>query len=134
MTTRKLRAVTPQQAGRDYEVELAASVGGEPQPGSGAGDRYKLDLKLGSLLFSVKHTTHESYSLKASELREALEGAQGPAGRGETPGMMIKMAGFPEEVWIFSGSDMRAIFGGEVELEVGSSSKRSAKLAAARQS
>jgi hypothetical protein len=126
-----LRSVkTPQQQGRDYEAELAARYGGKAQPASGATPRWRLDLKLGSLLFSVKHTTHESYRLTAAELREALEGAQGPAGRGEVPAMMIKMEGFSDDVWILRGSDMHALFEGDVEFSI-APTKRSAKLAAA---
>ena len=129
--TKRLRAVTPQQEGRDYEAELAARYGGTPQPGSGAGHRYKLDWKLASVLFSVKHTIHESFTLKASDLRETLAGSQGPGGRGEVPMMAIKMAGFPDDVFLVRGSDMRAIFQGDVEISV-APSKREAKLAAAR--
>src|SRR3982751_4228869 len=54
---------TPQQAGRDYEVELANRYGGKVQPGSGSGVKAKLDWRLGNLLASVKHTTHRSYRL-----------------------------------------------------------------------
>jgi hypothetical protein len=120
---------TPQQQGRDYESELAERVGGVAQPNSGAGPRYKLDLKLGSLLFSAKHTTHESYSLKASDLREALAGAQGPGGRGEIPAMAIRMEGFPDDVFVMRGSDLRAALEGEVDVQM-APTKRAAKLAA----
>jgi hypothetical protein len=128
-----VRRITPQQAGRDYEAELAARYGGKAQPGSGAGDHFKLDWKLGSLLFSAKHTQNESYRLTAAELRESLTGSQGPGGRGEIPAMAIRMAGFPDDVWVVRGSDMRAIFEGDVEVTV-ESTKRAAKLAAAKQS
>lgn len=123
---------TPQQAGRDYEAELAERLGGHLQPNSGAGPRWKLDLKLGSLLFSAKHTTHESYSLKASDLREAMAGAQGPGGRGETPAMVIRMAGFPDDVVVMRASDLFALLQGDVEPPVVTPGRREAKLAAAR--
>jgi len=125
-----LRSTTPQQDGRDYEHELAARYGGKAQPGSGAGDRYKLDCKIGSLLFSAKHTRAESYRLTAAELREALAGSQGPGGRGEIPAMAIRMTGFPDDVFVMRGSDLRAILEGDVEVSI-ESSKKSAKLAAA---
>lgn len=124
--------ITPQQQGRDYELELAERLGGRPQPNSGAGPRWKLDLKLGSLLFSAKHTVHESYGLKASDLREALAGAQGPGGRGETPAMAIRMAGFPDDVVVMRGSDLLALLEGDVEAPAIAPSRRAAKLAAAR--
>jgi hypothetical protein len=126
-----LRPVTPQQQGRDYEAELADRLGGKAQPASGAGPRWKLDLKLGSLLFSAKHTEHESYRLKAEDLREALAGTQGPGGRGEIPAMAIRMAGFPDDVFVMRGSDLRALLEEEVTASI-SPSKRAAKLAAAR--
>jgi hypothetical protein len=126
----KLRPVTPQQQGRDYEAELANRYGGKAQPGSGATPRFKLDLKLGSLLFSAKHTEHESYRLKAEDLREALAGSQGPGGRGEIPAMAIRMQGFPDDVFVMRGSDLRALLEEEVTASI-SPSKRSAKLQAA---
>jgi hypothetical protein len=129
VSLRKL--TTPQQDGRDYETELAARYGGKVQPGSGAGHRFKLDWKLGSLLVSAKRTLHESYRLTAADLREALAGARGPGGRGEVPAMVIKMEGFPDDVWILRGEDVRAIFEGEVELAI-EPSKRQSKLAAVR--
>jgi hypothetical protein len=123
---------TPQQQGRDYEAELADRYGGKAQPGSGATPRFKLDWKLGGLLVSAKHTEHESYRLKASDLREALAGTQGPGGRGEIPAMAIRMAGFPDDVFVLRGSDLQAILEGETPVEF-TPSKRAAKLAAARQ-
>jgi hypothetical protein len=126
-----VRRSTPQQDGRDYESELAARYGGKAQPGSGAGHRFKLDLKLGSLLFSVKHTRHESYRLTAEELREALAGAAGPGGRGEIPAMAIRMEGFPDDVFVLRGSDLAAILEGDVEVTIAPSTRQS-KLAAAR--
>jgi hypothetical protein len=122
---------TPQQAGRDYELELVQRYGGTPQPASGATARYKLDWKLGKLLVSAKRTKHESFSLKAADLRETLAGAQGPGGRGEHGVMAIDMAGFPDDVFIVPGSVMRALLAGEVEATV-APTKRALKLAAAR--
>jgi hypothetical protein len=126
-----VRRLTPQQEGRDYESELAERYGSKAQPGSGASPRFKLDWKLGGLLFSVKRTTHESYRLTAAELREALAGAAGPGGRGETPAMVIHMEGFPDDVFVLRGSDLRAILEGEVEVTISPGGKRAAKLAAA---
>lgn len=126
-----MRRPTPQQQGRDYEAELAARVGGQVVPGSGASPRYKLDLRLGTVLFSAKHTTHASYRLTAEDLREALAGAQGPGGRGDIPAMAIKMDGFPDDVFVMRGSDLRALLEGEVEVSF-APSKRAQKLAAAR--
>lgn len=128
---RPLKSVTPQQAGRDYELELAERLGGRPQPNSGAGPRWKLDLKLGSLLFSAKHTTHASYRLTAGELGEMVAGAQGPGGRGELPAMAIRMDGFPDDVVVMRGSDLRALLEGDVEAPAIAPTKRAAKLAAA---
>jgi hypothetical protein len=122
---------TPQQAGRDYDSELAVRYGGRAQPGSGAGDRFKLECKLGDLLIEGKRTQHESYRLTATELRKVLAGTQGPGGRGEHGVMAIDMAGFPDDVFVVSGDVMRALLAGEVEAQV-APGKRAAKLAAAR--
>lgn len=122
---------TPQQEGRDYERELADRYGATAQPNSGAGPRFKLDCKLGSLLFSAKHTTHSSYRLTADDLQEALAGAQGPVGRGEVPAMAIRMQGFPDDVFVLRGSDLRAMLSEEVPPPVFSPTKRALKLAAA---
>jgi hypothetical protein len=131
MIGKGLRSV--QEQGRDYERELAQRYGGSEQPNSGAGPRFKLDWKLGSLLFSAKHTKHESFTLKAADLREALAGAQGPGGRGEIPAMAIRMEGFPDDVFVLRGSDLRALLEGDVEAPVQFvTGKRAAKLAAAR--
>lgn len=128
MTLRSVR--TPQQQGRDYETELAARYGATLQPASGAGHRFKLDCKLGALLFSAKRTTHASYRLTAEDLREALAGAQGSGGRGEVPAMAIRMEGFPDDVFVLRGSDLRALLEGDVEVAF-TPSKRASKLAAA---
>jgi hypothetical protein len=125
------RARTPQEAGRDYDSEIAARYGGRAQPGSGAGVRYKLDCKLGELLIEGKRTQHESYRLTALELRKVLAGAQGPGGRGEHGVMAIDMAGFPDDVFVVPGAVMRALLAGEVEATV-APSKRAARVAAAR--
>jgi hypothetical protein len=122
---------TPQQAGRDYDSELAARYGGRAQPGSGAGPRYKLDCKLGELLIEGKRTQHESYRLTAAELLKVLAGTQGPGGRGEHGVMAIDMAGFPDDVFVVPGAVMRALLAGEVEAQV-APSRREVKLAAAR--
>lgn len=122
---------TPQEQGRDYEAELAARYGGRAQPASGAGPRYKLDWRLGRLLASVKRTTHRSYRLTADDLLEMRAGAQGPGGRGETPCMVIGMEGVPDDVFVFLGSDLRAMLEGEAPAPEFSPGKRAAKLAAA---
>jgi hypothetical protein len=128
----KLVRRTPQQLGLDYEEDFAKRYGGSAQPRSGAGPKYKLDWKLGSLLASLKHTMHESYRLTAAELREALAGAQGPGGRGETPAMVIKMAGFPDDVLVMRVSDLEAMLQGETEVVTFAPSKRAQRLAAVR--
>jgi hypothetical protein len=124
------RQITPQERGRDYERELAARYGGRPQPASGATPLFKLDWKLGNLLVSAKRTMARSYRLTADELQEALAGAQGPGGRGEIPAMAIRMEGFPDDVFVVRGSDLRAMLEREVEVSF-EPGKRAAKLAAA---
>lgn len=127
----KLRPVTPQQAGRDYEADSADRYGGKAQPASGATPRAKLDWKLGQLLVSSKMTTHSSYRLTAADLQEALAGAQGPGGKGEIPAMSIRMNGFPDDIFVLRGTDLRAILEEEVTIAV-EPTKRASKLAAAQ--
>lgn len=122
---------TPQQQGRDYEAELAARYGGTTQPASGAGPLRKLDVRIGGMLVSAKRTTHRSYRLTADELQETLAGAQGPGGRGEVPAMAIRMEGFPDDVFVLRGSDLRALLEGEAQVSL-APGKRAAKLAAAK--
>lgn len=126
-----MRVSTPQQAGRDYDAELAARYGGRAQPQSGAGPLYKLDCKIGDLLIEGKRTPYESYRLTAAELRKVFAGTQGPGGRGEHGVMAIDMVGFPDDVFVVPGAVMRALLEGKVQAEV-APGKRSSKLAAAR--
>jgi hypothetical protein len=121
---------TPQEQGRDYEHELAARYGGKAQPASGATPLFKLDWKLGNLLVSVKKTVHRSFRLTADDLLELRAGAQGPGSRGEIPCMVIGIEGAPDDVFLFFGSDVRAILEREVEVSF-EPTKRAAKLAAA---
>lgn len=116
--------------GRDYEGDLANRYGGKVQPGSGSTPRAKLDWKLGSLLVSVKKTTHSSYRLTAAELRETFAGSQGPGGRGERGIMAIGMADYPDDVFVVPGQVMRSILEGEVDVEL-PATRRSTKLAVA---
>jgi hypothetical protein len=122
---------TPQQLGRDYESEFSKRYGGKPQPASGATPRYKLDWRGGGLLASLKRTIHKSYRLTADELQETLAGAQGPGGRGEIGVMAIRMDGFPDDVFVIRGQDLRSMLEGEVEVTF-APSKRAIRLAAAK--
>jgi hypothetical protein len=127
-----VRQRTLQQAGRDYEAELPARYGGHRQPASGAGPKWKLDWKLGSLLASVKKTKHRSYRITAEELLEMHRAARGPGGRGETPCMVISIDGAPDDAFVLLGSDLQGMLQGEIEAPPFASSRRAAKLAAAR--
>ena len=124
---------TPQQLGRDYEKDFPRRYGGRPQPASGATPRFKLDWRGGGLLASLKHTIHRSYRLTADELQEALAGAQGAGGRGEVGVMVIKMDGFPDDVFVIRGSDLRSMLEGDVDVSF-TPSKRAERLAAASRS
>jgi hypothetical protein len=123
---------TPQEQGRDYEEELAARYGGRAQPNSGAGPRWKLDWKRGSLLFSAKHTVHRSFRLTAEDLHEVRAGSQGPGGRGERGVMVVRMGGFPDDVFVVPGEVMRELLAGDPEVQSSAEpSRRAQKLAAA---
>lgn len=122
---------SPQQLGRDYEASFSKTYGGKAQPASGATPRYKLDWRGCGLLASLKHTLHKSYRLTADELQETLAGAQGPGGRGEIGVMAIRMNGFPDDVFVIRGQDLRSMLEGEVEVTF-APSKRALRLAAAK--
>ena len=84
---------TPQQEGRDWEPIFAKSIGADLVPGSGAFFA-KLDVRGATVLWSLKHTKHKSFSFKDDYMREAIEAIHGPGGVGGNviPGVAFKTA------------------------------------------
>lgn len=111
-------ASTPQQRGREFEIEFAHMFGGEPVPGSGSTPRFKLDVDQITILWSLKHTDDESIRLKAEDFREALAGAEGPGSRSVIPAMALRIGGLDEVVGVVRIRDLLAFVRGEVKIEV----------------
>lgn len=122
--------IRPQQAGVDYEHGFAERNGLDRVPGSGNGDRYKLDVGNVEVLISLKWTGAESFRITAEDMRETLAGAGGPGGRGQLGILVARMEGIGEEVATMRWSDLLAVLSGEVELGLRPNG-RAAKLAAA---
>lgn len=74
--------LTPQEAGRAYELLFAESIGATPVHNSGAGFS-KLDARGGSILWSVKWAgRHKSFRVEESHFAEADRAINGPGGIG----------------------------------------------------
>lgn len=87
--------LTPQQQGRAWEPEFAASIGGEPVMMSGAGFT-KLDVDALSIVWSLKWAGNaQSIRFEDAWMREALAAIRAPGGRGGLliPGVAFKTAG-----------------------------------------
>lgn len=65
---------TPQKAGSRFEKFWASLFGVKPKRGSGNQWFSKLDVGDGSITWSCKWTTHESFSVSKKLMREAEEG------------------------------------------------------------
>lgn len=77
-----LGEITPQQAGREYEVLFAESIGATPVHNSGAGFS-KLDARGGSILWSVKWAgLFKSFRVEETHFAEADAAINGPGGIG----------------------------------------------------
>lgn len=73
---------TPQERGYDFEDRWAAVFGVKPTKGSGSLWYAKLDVSTGEIIFSLKHTDHESFRVTTGMLEEALAAVLGPMGKG----------------------------------------------------
>lgn len=109
---------SPQQRGRDWEKQFAATYGGKPVAGSGSGPIYKLDVDHVTILWSLKHTDDESIRLTAKDFRETLAGAEGPGSRCVVPAMALRIGGLDEAVGVLRIRDLLAIARGEIKLEL----------------
>jgi hypothetical protein len=65
---------SPQTSGRRFETFFAKVLGVKPQKGSGNSWRAKLDVGDGSITWSLKWTTHESFSITKALIKEAQDG------------------------------------------------------------
>jgi hypothetical protein len=94
-TQRRRPDESAQAAGRRFERFWAALFGVKPVKGSGSLWYAKMDVGDGSILWSCKHTDHESFSISTGLMREAQQAITGPGGvGGETlPGLAVSVGG-----------------------------------------
>lgn len=94
-----------QQAGRDWEKRFAKLVGAELVPGSGSAWYAKLDVNGISVLWSLKWTGKETFTVTKSLVREAVHAVDAPGGvgGGVLPGVAIEVDG--ESFVMFRASD-----------------------------
>lgn len=110
---------TPQQEGRDYEVELAKRIGGKPVPGSGAGFT-KLDVHGLNLVASLKYTRDKSFRLEDRLFTEVRDAIHAPGGVGSGIGaVVVRTAGF--ETITFKLDDALMMFSEDVRIATSAS-------------
>lgn len=101
---------TPQELGFLYEEEFASDLGIEIVKGSGNKWFAKLDCNGFQMMWSLKHTTKETFTINKALLREAINAATGPGGEGGNtlPGWAVKVAG--ESLVIMRQEDLLQAF------------------------
>lgn len=77
--------------GRKFEEVFAKRFSSEKVPGSGSGIFRKMDVEGKRLLWSLKATDNESFSVKQTDLDEVTRAVKGPGGIG---GSFIPVLGF----------------------------------------
>lgn len=85
-----------QQAGFDFEDEMAKRLGLLPIPGSGSQWYSKLDLKGRMARWSLKHTTKDRFMVTTAFVDEAVAPTQGLSGDGSVPAWLIRLDSNPE--------------------------------------
>lgn len=90
-----MKKKTPQEKGYEFERDWAEIFGVKPVKGSGSLWYLKLDVGTSHVLFSCKHTDHQSFRVTKDLMREAVTAINGPGGSGgETePGLAISVDG-----------------------------------------
>lgn len=86
---------SPQDKGRYFERVWGKIFGVKPVPGSGSQWFAKLDVADGAILWSLKYTEKQSFSLSKSLMREAEEAVTGQGGVGGSiiPGIATSVDG-----------------------------------------
>ena len=76
---------TPQDKGRQFEIDLAAEFGLKRVPGSGSVWHSKLDLVGNKARWSLKATGNPKFPITFEDILEALDHCYGLGGDGATP-------------------------------------------------
>lgn len=85
---------TPQDRGRSFEDEWADLFGVKPVRGSGNQWFAPLDVGDGRILWSLKHTDKDRFTITPTIIMEAIQASFGPMGSGDTqPGWALSIGG-----------------------------------------
>jgi hypothetical protein len=103
---------SPQKSGRRFERFWAKIFGVEPQAGSGNQWFAKLDVADGSITWSLRWTTHESYRISKELLREA-DKAVYENGDNSISGIAISIDDGAEVVVVLRAADFQRILAAE---------------------
>jgi hypothetical protein len=87
--------MTAQNDGRQFEKDFGSVLGVEPQKGSGNQWFCKMDVADGTILWSLKYTSHESLRITPAMIREVQDAITGQGGVGgkTIPGVATKVSG-----------------------------------------
>lgn len=99
---------SPQKSGRRFESFWAKIFGVKPTPGSGNTWRAKLDVGDGSITWSLKWTTRESFTISKALLKEAEVGIY-QNGDNTIPGIAVAIEGGDEVVVVLRQSDFERL-------------------------
>jgi hypothetical protein len=134
--TRVSMPETPQEAGRRFEAEWTALIGGDLVPGSGNQWFAKLDVEGGSIVYSLKATVDDTYDERelAIALAEAEAYITSPGGPGGVCVAALayrcrSMSTNPVDRVLMSGAAHVQAMSDEVR-PIGSHAKRSDQIAA----
>lgn len=94
----------PRAAGRRFEALWAAMLGVKAQKGSGNSWWAKADVADGAITWSLKFTTHRTYTLTKELLREVREAVY-KNGDNSIPGLAIAFDDGSEVVVVLSAAD-----------------------------
>lgn len=101
---RKRPGESPQQSGRRFERFWSALFGVKPQKGSGNTWIAKLDVADGSITWSCKFTSHDSFSMSKELLHEVDEGIY-KNGDDSIPGIAVALDDGAETVVVLRAAD-----------------------------
>lgn len=107
------REQSPQQRGRDFEVQESTRPGLEQIERSGAG-LYKLDVSGLDLILELKHTDQASFRVDEKLLRRLDDATTGPAGAGvRLKILVVKLGELDRTVAVIDWPDAIGMLKGE---------------------
>lgn len=99
-----MKKKTAHEKGYAFEEQWAAIFGTKPTKGSGALWWLKMDVGTSHVLFSCKHTDHQSFRVTKDLFRELIDAISGPGGIGSEsePALAISVDG---EIFVVQRAD-----------------------------